>query len=250
MSKKTVLRLTQDILEDLKGDAVNSISDTEESEIVAGHLKKTYENIINATNWPHTRRATAIVPRSDSDKPTHCDVSDTLKELVEVKYNKIKLGETRKVYKTIEWLDVDQFLAKINSRDNDSATVDVITDDSGIELLISTNKAPDYYTSIDDYAIIFDSYDSEVDSSLQQSKFQAYGYMTLPFLLEDSHIPDLPADAFSLLLEKATARCQLKMREFQDLSSEREARKQGAWQTRKNWTVGGGIRYPNYGIKR
>jgi hypothetical protein len=250
MAKKTLLELTQAILEDLTGDEVNSINDTVESEQVAGHVRKAYEAIISHTTWPHTRRAVVLVPRSDSDFPTHVTAATNLKELTSIRYNKAKLGETRLNYQEVEYLEHDQFLVKINKRDNTQSNVDIITDDSGIQLLIMNDKAPDYYTSFDDVNIIFDSYDSAVDTTIQQSKLQAVGYIMPEFLMEDSFIPDLPPDAFSLLLEESTSRCQFKMRQFQDIKSENESKKQSNWLSRKAWVVDGGIKYPNYGRKR
>lgn len=244
---KTLLEIVQSILSDMDGDEVNSIVDTIESEQIASHVKNAYNALMSHTTWPHTRRAVALVPRSDNSYPTHMTVKDNLKELISVNYNKAKVGEDRKNYKPVKWLDPDNFLRKLNTKDNTKSNVDIIIDDSGIELLIQNDKAPDYYTSFDDSGLVFDSYDSSVDSSLQQSKLQAQGYVIPPFLLQDSFVPDLPADAFSLLLEESTARAQFKMRQMQDVKSEQESMKQSRWLSRKAWTVDGGIKYRNYG---
>jgi hypothetical protein len=179
------------------------------------------------------------------------EVKEELKELSSIFYDTSKLGDARKIYKEVVWKDFDDFLRTINRRDNTASNVDVVIDDSGIELLIVNDKAPEYYTSVDDQTIIFDSYDSEVDNSLQSAKLQARGYIIPTFTLSDTFIPDLPADAFSLLLEESTSRCQFKMRQLEDVKSEQEARKQSRWLSQKSWTAGGGgIRYPDYGRKR
>lgn len=247
--EQTLLQIVQTILSDIEGDEINTISDTPEGEQVARLVKGTYLAMVSHTNWPHTRRATSLTPRADSAFPTHMTTDDDLKELISVRYNTAKLGDTRKQYKEIEYLPPDDFLRKINARDNDSATTDVVIDDSGIELLISTNKAPQYYTSFDDKSVIFDSYDSEVDSTLQQSKLQAQGYIIPDFNLVDTFVPNIPIDALSFLIEESTSKAQLKLRQFQDIKSEREAQKQSRWLSRKSWVVGGETRYPNYGRK-
>lgn len=247
---KTVLELVQTILSDIDGDEVNSISDTEESEQVARIVKSTYESIVSHTTWPHTRRAVALTPRSDSNYPTHMVFNENVKELISVFYNKADLGETRKDYKEINWVDPDDFLRKTNVRNNDETTVDVIIDDSGIELLIRNDKAPEYFTSFDDVNLVFDSYDSAVDSTLQESKFQAQAYIVPTFTMSDSFEPDLPPDAFSLLQEEATSRAQYKLRQFQDVKAEQESTKQSRWLSRKAWRANGGIKYPSYGRSR
>ena len=245
--KQTLLEIVQSILSDMDGDEVNSISDTLEAEQVASHVRSTYRAIVSHTTWPHTRRAVALVPRSDNAFPTHMVVKEELKELISVRYNKAKVGDTRKLYKDVTWLSPDDFLRRTNNRNNSELNVDVIIDDSGIELLIMNDKAPDYYTSFDDVNVVFDSYDKEADSSLQQSKLQAQGYIIPEFTISDSFVPDLPADAFSLLLEESVSRAQFKMRQFQDIKSEQESQKQSRWLSRKSWTVAGGVRLRDYG---
>src|SRR5690606_20172822 len=139
---------------------------------------------------------------------------------------------------------------KLNARDNTSDNVDIIIDPSGIDLMISNNKAPEYYTSFDDLNLVFDSYDKEVDDSLQESKVQAQAYIIPQFTIADTFIPDLPPDAFAYLVEESISRCQLKMRQFQDVKSEAEAQKQSRWLSQSNFVVKGGIKFPNYGMKR
>lgn len=245
--KMTVLEMVQDILSSLNSDEVNSISDTEDAEQVASILKNTYLAIITKNEWPHTRRVLTINPRSDNNFPTHMVIKEELKELISVYYNVIKSGETQKKYQQVHYMDPDTFLRKINKRNNDEADVDVIIDDSGIELLIKNDKHPEYFTSFDDVNLVFDSYDSVVDTTLRQSKFQATGYIIPEFTLSNTFVPDLPADGFSLLLEEATSRAQWKMRQLIDTKAEQESARQMRRQSQKSWTVGGGNVFPNYG---
>lgn len=248
--RQNLLAIVQDILSDMDGDEVNSIFDTEESEQVAKIVRSTYSAIVSHTTWPHTRRATALVPRSDSNFPTHMTLAENVKELISVRYNIASQGETRKKYFELKYLDPDDFLRKINTRNNDNEDVDVIIDDSGIELLIRNNRYPQYYTSFDDTNVIFDAYNSEVDSTLTEDKFQAQAYIIPEFRMEDTFIPDLPVDAFSMLVEEATSKCQFKLRQFQDIKAEQEATRQSRWMSRKNWRVEGGIRYTDFGRKK
>jgi len=245
--KPNLLSIVQDILVDLNADEVNSINETEDAEQVARTVRATYRALIIKNNWPHTRRALTILPRSDTDFPTHMLIKEDLKELISVNYNKALLGETRKRYTLIPYLNPDEFLRKTNKRDNTTAEVDVIVDDSGIELMIANNRHPECYTSFNDKDMVFDSYLSTVDSTLQISKVQAQGYIIPDFVLENTHVPDLPADGFSLLIEEATSRAQFKMRQFIDTKAEQEAGRQSRKQSQKSWTVNGGARYPNYG---
>lgn len=246
-TKLTVLEIVQIVLNDLNGDAVNSISDTEESEEVAKHLQSVYRNMVSHTEWPHTRRAVTLVPFSDDNYPTHMRVAENYKRLCFINYNVSKVGVDRKVYQEVKYLEPDHFLRKLNSRDSTSLHVNTIIDPSGIELFITDNSAPNYFTSFDDVVLVFDSFDKMVDSTLQESKVQAQAYIIPEFRLEDSFIPDCPAEAFSYLVEETISRCQFKMRQIQDIKSEAESQKQSRWLSQSNFVVRGGIKFPNFG---
>ena len=247
---KTLLQMTQAILSDMGGDEVDSIFDTEEAEKVARIIISTYEAMMSNTNWRHTRRLTSLTPYADNAKPTHFTVPETVKEIIQINYDKLKNGETRKQYREVLYQEPDDFLRRLNTRDSTSSTVQTVTDPSGVVLFINNNKAPDWYTSFDDVTVVMDSFDSEVESTLQGSKLQVLAYVMTSLSLEDDAVPDLPVDAYSQLVEEATSRAQWKDREFQDVSAIQEAGRQRRWMARKSWKVGGSTKYPNYGRNR
>ena len=245
--KMTLLEIVYDILNDLDGDQVNSIDDTFESEQVAQIVKSTYFAMLSNRNWPHTRQTIQILPSGDDALPTHMNIQEDIKELCFINYNKVKDGETRKLYKPVKYLYPDDFLRVVNRRNNDNSDIDVITDPTGVELLIKNDTAPTYYTSFDDETLVFDSYDVVVDSTLQQSKVQAQAYIMPQWSQVDDFIPDLPSEAFTALLEEAKSRAMFKLKQVQDIKAEQEANRQQRWLSRKARRVEGGIRYPNYG---
>jgi len=247
--KMSLIEIVQDILNDMDSDEVNSIDDTQESAQVAQIVKSTYFAIISNRNWPHLKKGISLEAPGTTATPTHMKLSDNVKELSFINYNKSKNGETRKKYQAVSWVEPDDFLRTTNRRNSDEANIDIITDNSGIELLIRNDQAPTYYTSFNDTHIVFDSYDSEVDDTLQESKVQAQGYVNPTWLSEDDFIPDLPEEAFTLLLEEAKSRASLKLKQTQDVKAEQEAGRQNRWLSRKSWRVEGGIQYPNYGRK-
>ena len=244
---QTLLEIVQEILDHIGGDEVNSITDTEESETIARIVKSTYRALLSHTSWHHTRRAVALTPRSDTSFPTHMKLNDDVKELISVRYNVNKVGETRRKYVELSFKEPDDFLRSINFRNNDQPNVDVVIDDSGIELLIFNDRAPTIYTTFNDVDIIFDAYDKSVDTTLQESKLQAQGYVIPEFLLNDTFVPDLPIDAFSLLLQDSLSTAQFRLRQIQDVKAEKEALKQSRWLSRKSWRTHGGIKYRDYG---
>ena len=246
---KTLLDITQEILSEMDSDDVNSISDTVESEQVANIVITVYRDMMSNRNWPHQKGAAVMTARGDSDFPTHMLLASDVKELISVRYNKALVGETQKKYTRIDYKESDDFLDQINRRNNDNANVDVVTDDSGIDLLIINDTHPMMYTSFDDTNIVFDSYNNLVDSTLQSSKLQSLGYILTLLTFADTSVPTMPDEALSALIEESKSRAQLKLRQFQDVKSEGEASRQQRWLSRKAWKTNGGIRYPNYGKK-
>lgn len=248
--KMTLLEIVQDILNDMDSDSVNSIDDTIESGQVAQIVKSTYIAMMTSRDWPHLNRTIQLVASGDSSLPTHVTLQDEIKEIIFVKYNCVKQGETKKRYKDIKYIDPDNFLRVLNRRNSDEANVDIISDPGGIELLIVNDKDPQYYTSFNDSVIVFDSYNSEVDSTIQSSKIQCYVQALPSWVHTDSAVPDLPAEAFTRLLEEAKSRAMMKLKQVQDAKAEQESRRQDIWLSRKSYRVSGGIRYPDYGRGR
>lgn len=246
--KYSLLDIVVDILNDMDSDPVNSIDDTDEATQVAQIVKTTYQAMMSNRNWPHTARVLKITPYSDSELPTHTRIEDNVKELISVYYDAQKLNDTRLNYRQVRYLDPDDFLRHTNQRNSSDVNSVVVADPSGIKLILSTNKAPDFYTSFDDTSIVFDSYDSEVDSTIQADKTQIRAYIIPTFVMQNDFIPDLPDEGFSQLIEEAKSKAMFKLKQMQDIKAEQEASRQSRWNSRKSWRVHEKNIYPdNYG---
>lgn len=250
MAKWTLLEIVTDIVSDMDGDFISSIDDTDEAQQVAQIVKSTYLAIMSNRNWPHTARAIQFTASADNDFPTYMTLPSNIKEVISVFYDVKKQTETRINYQQIRYLEPDDFLRKTNARNSDDVNTVVLQDPTGVKFLISTNKAPEYFTSFDDTTIIFDSYDSLVDSTIQSSKIQARAYIIPVFEMEDDFIPDLPEEAFSLLIEEAKSKAMMKLKQMQDVKAEQEAGRQNRWLSRKSWRAHAADIYPySYGRK-
>ena len=247
--KKTLYELVSGILNDMDADEVDTIADTFESEQVAIIVRDSYFALIDSRNWPHLKQFTTLT-ESDATTPTHLTVPETAKEVIQITYNVAKVGETRRKYKVMTYIYPDEFLAKVNKRNNDEANIDLITDPSGVELLIKNDKAPEYYTSFDEETLVFDSYDVAVETYLAQAKFQVHAVITPTWVHEDAAVPDLPEEAFTLLLEEAKSAAFLNLKQMVNEKAEQRSIKADAWLSRKAFTVKGGIRYSNFGRGR
>lgn len=250
MAKKTVLEIVQEILNDIDGDEVNSIDDTYESEQIALIVESTFNAMMSNREWSHTRGLFQLVPSGTTAKPTHMTYDEDVKRIIFINYNKASATDTRKKYLKVDWKSPDDFLRILNARDDTASNTDLITDDSGVELVIRNDLAPTYYTTFNDKELIFDSYDKAVDDTLQASKVQSMGYIIPSFTRTDAHVPDLPSEAFTYLIEESKSKAAVKLRQVQDPKAEAESTVQRRWLSRNQWTADDrGFRYPDYGRK-
>lgn len=247
--KMTLLEMVQDILNDMDSDEVNSINDTIEAQQVAQILKTSFFELISNRNWSHLRKLIQLEASNDVTRPNYLKTPSNVQELEQIKYNKAKDDDTRLLFQDVTYKYPDEFLREVQARNTDLDYVTVVTDYSGIPIPVVTNQPPMYWTSFDDQYVVFDSYDSSVDDTLKSSKSQAYAYVQPTWEHNDTFVPNLPTDAFALLLEESKSNAFLTLKQMPNQKAEQRASRQNRWLSRKDWTNKGGIRLPNYGRK-
>ena len=245
--KHTLLSIVQEIANDIDTDVINSINDTAESQQIAEIVRSTYEAIISNRNWPHTAKLVRITPSTDNTKPNVMTIDEKIKELISVYYNKAKNGETRLRYEPVKYIEPDDMLRLMYNLNTDEVNVMTVDGGNGQVWVIRNDLPPRYFTSFDDNTLVFDSFDSSVDSTLQASKTQVRAYVIPEFQMADDYIPDLPAEAFTYLIEEAKSKSAYKVAQKPDEKAEQESKRQNQWLSRKAWRVKGGVKYPNYG---
>jgi len=249
MAKKTLLKIVQDILNDLDSDEVNSINDTVESMQIAQIVQSCYEELSTNRNWPHQKRVMQLDASGTLSRPNYLKIPSEVKELLQFKYEKSKVDETKLQYLDVKFIYPDEFLQLTYARDSSADNVQTVLDNSGVSLLIYNDKAPEYWTTFDDEWIVCDAYDLEVDSTLKKSKTQIVCYKELDFSLTDDFIPEMPSEAFPLLVEEAKSTAFLVLKQMANQKAEQKAGRQQRWLSRKAWKAHGGIRYESYGRK-
>jgi len=249
MAKMSLLEIVTDILNDMDSDEVNSINDTIESQQVAQIVKTSYFEIIANRNWPHLRKLIQLESAGELAKPNYLKLPTGTKELVFFKYDKFTDTNPKSRLEEIIYKEPDSFLRMVSGRNDDSDNVDTVIDFSGTKLLINNHLPPTYWTSFDDDYIVTDSYDSNVENTLQKDKTQCLAYIDPVWTHSDEFIPNLPSEAFPALLEEAKSTAFLVLKQMANQKAEQKASRQQRWLSRKAWAAKGGIEYPNYGRK-
>jgi len=226
--------MTQRILSSMDSDAVNSFSDTIESEQVAYVIRDTYYDLLNNIEIPEHRKLVTLTALANTATPSTMKIPDGVRRIDEVRYNVIASGGTSKKYEVITWVEPYQFLSDTLSRNSNDSTVTTVTVDGG-EVFIRNNIAPSFYTSFDDEFMIFDSYDSAVEQTLQSSKFIVWAIQEPAFTMSNSFTPDLDVNLFPLLLNEAKSTAHVELNQQANPKAEQQALRQKIrWQSDKH----------------
>jgi hypothetical protein len=177
----------------MDSEDVNSISDSVEAQQIASVVEDTYYNIISARLIPEHKKLLSLTSMSDTSRPTHFRYPDNTKNIQRVDYNISSTATPN--FREVLYLEPEEFLNRMNQ-----TGLKVETYNDLVDIFVSTDRAPTYYTSFDDYHIIMDAYDSSVESILASNKTRAFGEIVPAFSQTDSFEPDLYNTQMPLIL--------------------------------------------------
>ena len=220
--KKTLLQIVQSILSDMDSEHVNAISDSVEAQQVASIVEDTFYNIVATRLVPEHDELLKLTAASDSSYPTHFSYPDQVKKITNVWYE-----DSNGDYLEVCWVEPLDFLNKTDGTQSDFDTV--LDKNGGTKLRILNNQRPSFYTSFDDFWMVFNSYDSTQDATLQQSKVRAYGTKTPSFSITDSFVPDIDDVMFPYLLNESKSVAMSLLKGGSDPKVEQAARRQKSY---------------------
>lgn len=222
MPKKTLLEIVQSILSDMDSEDVNSISDSVEAMQVASIVRDTYFNIITTREVPEHKELLKLTALSDTDYPTHMSFPENVRNIEKLWYE-----DSDGDYQEITYLDPMDFLSKT---DHKTDNYDTVLDKNGsTKIRVGNNEDPRYYTSFDDTYVVFNSYDSAVEDTLQSSKVRAYGTMIPSFSLSDTYTPDIDIDYFPYLIAESKSVAMSLLKGGADPKIDQAARRQKSY---------------------
>lgn len=240
--KYNLLKLVQKVLNSIDGDEVNSWSDTVESVQVAHILENCYEDIASGMDLPEDFGIMEL-EATDASTPILMTKPSTVDELVWLKYNKVKDGDTDPVWSPVQYLspsDFHQMTSGLLPSDTNVDTFSKIIDGSLIEFYYNNDASPDYYTYYGGDYLVFNSIDLSVDANLQKAKTQAYCRKFRVWTMDDTFVPNLPEQQFSLLLNEAIATAWQDMKQASNARAEKKARRGMTRLQKSKWDVNTG----------
>jgi hypothetical protein len=248
MAKRTLLDLTQTILSDITGDRVNSIGDTEESEAIVQILRRAYFDLLTEYNIPTSKGMFTLTALGDTDKPTYFRIPDEVYEVEWVKYD-LRTGpsDTQIRYTELPYHTPEEFFHRASMLNSTDANVQLIEDPTDIKILVRTDANPTCWTSFDNRYVVFDSFDSAIEATLQSSKVVSYGTKGASWTSSDSFIPDLPDHLFPLLLSTAENKAFEFLKQTSNRLVDSQERRMRRRFREQGDRIDNSIRGPNYG---
>lgn len=199
----TLLDVVQIILSDANGDDANSITDTVEASQCAKIVASVYEDIVVEYDLQAVKQLFRLDGMADTDKPTHMKIPEEFHSVEWIKYDNRNQVADAPAFTTCNYLYPADFIDLCNHRRVGSDNVFASTDPSGVVINVFTNRHPQHYTLFDDRTVVFDSFNSSVESTLYQTKTQAYGQKSSRLVLADTSLINLPQELVTLLVNEA-----------------------------------------------
>jgi len=240
--KRTLLQIVQNILSDMDSEDVNSISDSIEAEQIASVVRDVYYNMVSTRMIPEHQELIKLVSLSNSSRPTHFQVPDSVKRIDFIRYNVSTDSDIE--FREIQYIEPLLFL----TLHQDGTNVDTVYDVNGnTPLLIRNDQMPTYYTSFDDLHIVMDSYKSDTDQILAENKTQALGHKIPTFTISDNFTPDLDEVLFPYLIAESKSTCFSLFKSGVDQKIEQAARRQKSYMQSDMYRVKKENKRPYYG---
>lgn len=134
-------------------------------------------------------------------------------------------------YKYVDIVPIDYFLDITNRFDITQTNVlsyNFTENGNTFTFRYRNDHTPSLATVISNATVLFDSYDSSQDNTLQSSKTLAYGQVVPPFQLTDSFVPQLDDQQFPLLLNEAKSLAFYELKQMSHTKADQEIQRQWA----------------------
>ena len=224
MALKTLLQVVQDVMSETGYDEVNSIGDTVDADQVANIVRAVYEEIRELSDLPASFTFFQLDATSTST-PTVMTLPDGVQEIKELEYNVQESVSDPDNYKPIPVIPLIEFYRRTNALDDTETNVTTITVAGRTAYKILNDIAPSFCTVYNDKYVLFNAYDSSLETNLQQSKSRCVGFVEDTWSHTDSYQIPLSTQLTRLLIEKSKARVNSSLRQVESPEVSRTARR-------------------------
>lgn len=250
MERYTLLELVNTVGESMDYETYNDIGETPESERITRICRTVFAKLLSTFGWKHLHTLARLEGLSDPNQPMLMKIPTEISRVHSVWYDRTPGDEDDLKVGNIAYLeDPQDFLRRIYQRKSTDDNVEEYETQDGLPLLIFTDRAPKFCTSFDDNVLVFDAYNSSVESTLHANKSMVYGVKAGAWQNENTFIPPLPAEHFPMYLSKCIVEANEKLRQVR-MGGEQRDYNEMKNRMRRTQRVEEIERKPNYGWRR
>lgn len=223
----TLLELVQRILESMESDEVSDINETPEAASVTNIIKECYFDIVGEMNMAEQEGLFKLNASGDSTKPVLMYIPSTVSRVQWLKYNIDDTVGTPN-YRDLTYIDNKEYLYYQQNFDStDTAILPITVSVNGTDFVFQyrNDRLPINYTIFDENLVLFDAYDSSIESTLTQVRTLGWGDMAPSFTASNTWVPDLDPRQFQLLLQSAKATAFVELKQIANTRAEKQERK-------------------------
>lgn len=187
--------VVQEYLDSTSGFYVDSIFETDESQQVAKIAERVYYRMLQQfPDLLFTMKDTNLDAVSDPDKPNFLLIPKQIQEIQEseIYYNVSEFDGDTLQYRKIQYVTPKQFLELTAKRSDSTSNSRVVEGFDSNRMVIYTDRFPQYCTSFDGKYVVFDSFNSQHDTTMQASKSRVVATEQPVFLQENDFVIPIP----------------------------------------------------------
>ena len=225
MTKRTILKLVQDLGEGINSDEIDDLAETEEVVRIVNILEQTLQEVLDRKTWEFMKDKV----RQLDDRAGGSTEFNTLVIPEDVTLIKcLRYKDSAGKFIELTYLSACDFVDKLQARNTADADVTAIINADGVALNTRTNIAPTCWTSFDEVTVTFDAYDSTSGTgNLIADSVIIADVMPVTDFTDPAEVLNIPERMETLVFNEALVTCNYRLRQTADPRADRVARRQG-----------------------
>lgn len=230
MSKRTLLKLVQDLGASVSSDEIDSLDETTETTDIATFLRMAFDEVLARRDWEFLKnRIRTLDDRDAGDTQINrlrlpSDASGMSRLVVRYR-NPLDVRE--EIFSDLRYMDPWEFVKHTQSANENDANVVTVLNDDGVSSLIFNDRVPTHFTSFDEEHLWFDAYEAS----------RGTGNITGDVVIITDIIPvmdwtdptatlPIPERMEMLVFNEALQICAVRLRQTADPTAQRVANRQ------------------------
>jgi len=222
--KTNLLELVQQTLRRMNSDQVTAVNDTEESRQVALLARHVYEDLEIVRQWGHKTELLEI--DDNAGEALSLIIPDDVARIFKVQY-KVDEADGGTCNRDLQYITPDEWLDKVKCNDatDDNMQAMLLTQNEeggsfSVQFYAPNNKDPEYWTSINDTYLVFDSYNS-ASGAIDSDNIIVLGQKLWVFdETDDSEVIEIPSSDWPLYRNMLLSRCFTEIKQLPNAAAD------------------------------